>query len=72
MVRFNIGSLRLPAVCAQRVSYIIYLSDDESEWTADDGGALELYACKERGTPDASPSATLLPHFNRSVEVNGD
>ena len=48
----------------RRVSYIVYLSEPDCEWTSDDGGALELYALDSPGTPAASPAKTLLPHWN--------
>jgi Rps23 Pro-64 3,4-dihydroxylase Tpa1-like proline 4-hydroxylase len=31
------------------VSYIIYLTDPDEEWTEEDGGALELYPLAEKG-----------------------
>lgn len=33
----------------RRVSYIIYLTDPDDAWRADDGGALELYPCVAGG-----------------------
>lgn len=48
----------------RRVSYIIYLSEPDEPWTADDGGALELYALDSPGTPCASPAKGLLPFWN--------
>lgn len=54
------------------VSFIVYLTDPG--WTAEDGGALELYplaadttaeqAGKTRGSPVASPSKQILPLAN--------
>ena len=50
-------------IATRHVSYIIYLSD--SNWTAADGGALELYPVAEGGNaPAARPSASLLPSWN--------
>lgn len=53
------------------ISYIIYLTDDDPEWSAEEGGALELYDSTEvpgesagYRVPDAIPSATVLPIFN--------
>jgi hypothetical protein len=50
------------------VSYIIYLTDeDEEEWTANDGGALELFPLQDGklGEPAFNPTAFVLPRFNR-------
>ena len=50
----------------RRVSYIIYLTDPDAEWTQKDGGLLELYP----EDPDMAlvpfpiPSATALPSWN--------
>ena len=56
------------------VSFIIYLPDDD--WTAADGGALELYnltpeshnisatSGNPQGLPGAMPSKSLVPKFN--------
>ena len=50
-------------IATRHVSYIIYLSD--SDWTAADGGALELYPVAEGGNaPAARPTASLLPSWN--------
>jgi len=54
----------------RKISYIIYLTDDD--WSAKEGGALELYdRISDRtssgsisSVPSAIPSATLLPFFN--------
>jgi Rps23 Pro-64 3,4-dihydroxylase Tpa1-like proline 4-hydroxylase len=50
------------------VAYIIYLTDPDSEWTASDGGALELYPVTPSGnnTVEISsvPSTTIIPLFN--------
>jgi len=50
----------------RRVSYIIYLTDPDDPWLVEDGGALELYpeAPDAPNTPDAIPSATVLPTWN--------
>lgn len=50
----------------RRVSYIIYLTDPDQPWTAEDGGALELYP-QGKGTPNEPgvvPTATALPLWN--------
>ena len=50
-------------IATRHVSYIIYLSD--SNWTAHDGGALELYPVAQGGNaPAARPTASLLPSWN--------
>ena len=46
------------------ISYIIYLTDPDEKWTAEDGGALELYPVIEPGTPAVDPTTTLLPAWN--------
>jgi Rps23 Pro-64 3,4-dihydroxylase Tpa1-like proline 4-hydroxylase len=53
----------------RRISYIIYLTDPDCEWTAEDGGALELYPLEgdknaQQGVPVPSPTNNLLPRFN--------
>ena len=52
------------------VSFIVYLTD--SEWSASDGGALQLYPLEGQsdaaplahGIPTASPTTDVLPRFN--------
>jgi Rps23 Pro-64 3,4-dihydroxylase Tpa1-like proline 4-hydroxylase len=60
------------------VSYIIYLTDPDEEWTVEDGGALELYDLEpdsivlnssndtetRQGVPQVFPSLNILPKFN--------
>ena len=57
------------------VSFIIYLTDPDEPWTAEDGGALELYPLDEtegvtvthgapQGVPSPIPTTSLLPIFN--------
>jgi Rps23 Pro-64 3,4-dihydroxylase Tpa1-like proline 4-hydroxylase len=49
----------------RRVSYILYLT--EADWTAAEGGALELYdseTVKGTSVPQSVPSKTVLPTFN--------
>ncbi|CAK4081376.1 unnamed protein product [Aphanomyces euteiches] len=46
------------------VSYVIYLSDPDDEWTAADGGALELYPQETPGIPALVPTAFALPTYN--------
>ena len=61
----------------RRVSYIIYLTDPDDEWTDNDGGALELYPLDSssiidkglsggglQGNPEAIPTTNILPIFN--------
>ncbi|KAI3435904.1 hypothetical protein D9Q98_001962 [Chlorella vulgaris] len=50
----------------RRVSYIVYLTDPDDPWTAEDGGALELYpqAADTPHEPAVVPTATLLPVWN--------
>ncbi|EQC34335.1 hypothetical protein SDRG_08107 [Saprolegnia diclina VS20] len=48
------------------VSYVIYLSDPDDDWTVVDGGSLELYpsmASNDR-VPDLVPTAFALPTYN--------
>lgn len=57
------------------ISFIIYLTDPDEQWTAEDGGALELYPLDEsqgvttingaiQGVPAALPTKNILPTFN--------
>ncbi len=61
----------------RRISYIIYLTDPDEEWTKQDGGALELFRVDAasviprsdeeggvQGVPEACPCFSLLPTFN--------
>eukprot|EP00887_Chlorella_sp_A99_P006370 scaffold3.g6370.t1 len=50
----------------RRVSYIIYLTDPDEPWTAEDGGALELYPTdpKHPNAPATTPTAFHLPAWN--------
>jgi len=50
----------------RRVSYILYLPDPQ-EWDPKWGGALELYPCVSKGTPDVEPSLSLPPKWNQFV-----
>ena len=62
----------------RRVSYIIYLTDPDDEWKAEDGGSLELFPLEEssivdrgaalggkQGIPTNVPTCHILPKFNR-------
>ena len=51
----------------RKVSFIIYLTSPDEEWTARDGGALEIYPSVSEGTPDIVPLKTVLPLFNTMV-----
>ena len=46
------------------ISYIIYLTDPDEAWVAEDGGALELYPVETAGTPGVVPTTSLLPKWN--------
>jgi Rps23 Pro-64 3,4-dihydroxylase Tpa1-like proline 4-hydroxylase len=59
------------------ISYIIYMTDPDEEWTSSDGGALELYDLEpssiimsngdittRQGVPVVRPSLAILPKFN--------
>ncbi|OQR82585.1 hypothetical protein ACHHYP_15758 [Achlya hypogyna] len=48
------------------VSYVIYLSDPDDDWTAADGGSLELYPAMTSNdrVPDLVPTAFALPTYN--------
>lgn len=50
----------------RRISYIIYLTDPDDAWKAEDGGALELYPEVQGApnTPDIIPTTTALPTWN--------
>jgi len=48
----------------RKVSYIIYLTSPDEEWTKEDGGALELYPSVSDGTPALIPTKTVVPIFN--------
>ncbi|DBA04448.1 TPA: hypothetical protein N0F65_010044 [Lagenidium giganteum] len=50
----------------RRVSYILYLPDPQ-EWDPKFGGALELYPCVSKGTPDVAPTLVLPPKWNQFV-----
>jgi prolyl 3-hydroxylase /prolyl 3,4-dihydroxylase len=47
-------------ISTRRVSYIIYLTDPEEEWTAEDGGSLELYPVDNNGVSPPRSLRTLL------------
>lgn len=51
------------------ISYILYLSEPDDEWTEDDGGALELYSTTHRlsTVPESIPSKGILPRWNTMV-----
>lgn len=50
-------------ISTRRVSYIIYLTDPDDGWTAEDGGALELYPVHADGpTPGGFSRPTTAPH----------
>ncbi|CAG9467369.1 unnamed protein product [Pedinophyceae sp. YPF-701] len=50
----------------RRVSFILYLTDPDEPWCADDGGALELYGLEDGrvGVPEVHPSHSVLPKWN--------
>jgi hypothetical protein len=52
----------------RKISYILYLTEPEPEWSKEEGGALELYDStlteNEKRIPDTIPSKFLLPIFN--------
>ena len=59
-------------IATRRVSYIIYLTDPDSEWLDDYGGSLELYPIEnedsaETGIPKCAPTKVITPKFNRIV-----
>ncbi|OUS42031.1 Oxoglutarate and iron-dependent oxygenase degradation C-term-domain-containing protein [Ostreococcus tauri] len=51
------------------VSYILYLSEPDEEWTLEDGGALELYSVTTTtpSLPESVPSKEILPKWNSMV-----
>ncbi|KXZ49624.1 hypothetical protein GPECTOR_20g481 [Gonium pectorale] len=53
-------------IANRRVSYIIYLTDPDDPWVAEDGGALELFPLVEgqEHTPAPNPTRAHLPLFN--------
>ena len=48
----------------RRVSYIVYLSEPDEGWAAEDGGALELFPLVQPGEPAMNPTVSLLPAWN--------
>lgn len=54
----------------RKVSFIIYLTSPDDEWTKEDGGALEIYASISEGTPDIVPHKAVLPLFNTMAIFN--
>ena len=51
----------------RKISYILYFTDSEPEWTNEDGGRLELYDSVEssgKKVPGVFPIKTVLPKFN--------
>lgn len=52
----------------RRVSFILYLTDPDHPWQADDGGALELYPVDpQTSQPLSIPSLKILPRWNQFV-----
>ncbi|KAI7939894.1 hypothetical protein MJO28_013546 [Puccinia striiformis f. sp. tritici] len=52
----------------RRVSYILYLTDPDLPWEAEDGGSLELYPVdSETRQPLPTPSSKILPSWNHFV-----
>lgn len=51
------------------ISYILYLSDNQEEWTVNDGGALELYPVSKlvHATPSVHPTKKILPLWNTMI-----
>lgn len=48
----------------RRVSFIIYLTDPDTEWKEEDGGTLELFGIDEKGECENIPCKTILPLWN--------
>ncbi|KAG0147769.1 hypothetical protein CROQUDRAFT_655781 [Cronartium quercuum f. sp. fusiforme G11] len=49
----------------RRVSFILYLTDPDNPWQANDGGALELYPVDpDTSQPLTTPSKKILPKWN--------
>ena len=51
----------------RKISYILYLTEPEPQWTAKEGGSLELYeniAMGDQRVPTTVPSKCILPLFN--------
>lgn len=48
----------------RRVSFIIYLTDPDSEWKEEDGGTLELFDVNNSGECEDIPCKTILPLWN--------
>lgn len=49
----------------RKISFIYYLTDDEKDWSPEEGGALELYPQEDGaapGTPACVPTKEILPH----------
>lgn len=55
-------------ISTRKVSYIIYLSEPDDAWHAEDGGQLELYTISQADEqPNDSPSVSTLPVWNSMV-----
>ncbi|KAJ3188977.1 hypothetical protein HK101_009059 [Irineochytrium annulatum] len=50
---------------SRSVSYILYLTDPDEPWRAEEGGALELYPVVSKGTPAVDPSVCIPPAWNQ-------
>lgn len=52
----------------RRVSFILYLTDPDNPWQANDGGSLELYPVDPTSSqPLPTPSQKILPRWNQFV-----
>ena len=52
----------------RRLSYILYLTDPDEPWRAEDGGALQLYGTAAGdGQPEPYPCQSLCPEWNGMV-----
>ena len=53
----------------RRVSYIIYLTDPDDPWTAEDGGAVELYPLDEASVVSTTPHNPRGEAFNQKSAI---
>ena len=49
---------------SRAVSFILYLPNPDEEWDTSDGGRLELYKTKTKGSPEDEPIKSIMPHWN--------
>jgi hypothetical protein len=61
-------------ITTRRVTYVLYFTDPDNPWTAADGGAFEVYGCKDGqvGIPDTFPlKVPAIPVPANAAAVTG-